>query len=150
MNIEQLKSQLPFNFGFQPFYRLRWRFDFDGKPTKFGGWNAARQNPHEMAAFVDKTGLVRASIEGELIGAWIVKTLFECDGHLYSSTEWNMAASIPAFLPKSDMIRPGSVIGMSMLTANEKITVFVDGQIKRRALNNYETQFKLREHSFGG
>lgn len=129
--------------------RLRWRFDFSDRPSKFGQWNYASQaDLKAMAAFVKKDGLVRASIESEKVGSWSIRTMFECDGHEYASTEWMTAASIPVFTKKT-VIRPGQMIGLSILTATHKTTVFIDGQVRTRPLDAYETKMKLTEHSIG-
>jgi hypothetical protein len=62
--------------------------------------------------------------------------------------EWMTAASIPVFNNKS-YIRAGQMIGLSLLTATHKTTVYIDGQIKTRPLDSYETKMKLTEHSMG-
>lgn len=149
MNDAELKRQLTPVFGITPFMRLRWRFDFADRPSKYGQWNYASQDDVKaMAAFVNKTGLIRASIESEKVASWSIRTMFECDGHEYASMEWVSAASIPLFDKKS-YIRPGQMIGLSILTATRKTTVYIDGQIKTRPLDSYETKMKLTEHSMG-
>jgi hypothetical protein len=146
---EYLKDQLPNLYGQKPYYRLRWRFDFMGRKSRYSGWNDNRQDPKSMAAFVNKTGLVRAAIEGERVGQWSIKTLLEMDGHVYASAEWVNALTSPAFFGSGSFRAAGTPIGLSFLTADKKYTVYVDGQIKVRNLNNYEQKFKLTEHRLG-
>lgn len=149
MNDAELKRQLTPVYGVTPFYRLRWRFDFADRQSKMSQWNYASQNDVKaMAAFVKKDGLIRASIEGEKVGSWVIRTLFECDGHEYASMEWMTATSVPVFINKT-VIRAGQMIGLSILTAKEKTTVFIDGQVKKRPLDQYETKMNLTEHSMG-
>lgn len=149
MNDQELKRQLTPVYGVTPFMRLRWRFDFVDKSSKYGQWNYASQaDVKAMAAFVNKTGLIRASIESEKVGSWSIRTMYECDGHDYASMEWVTATSVPLFTKKS-YIRTGQMIGLSILTATHKTTVFIDGQIKTRPLDSYETKMKLTEHSMG-
>ena len=146
----ELRKQLPVNHGYCPMYRLRWRFVFsDGRPDKIGGWNSTSQNPSDMAAFVDKKNLLMAIIEGEKIGAWTVKTLAEIDGHMYATAKWVNALSAPMFVVK-EFTAPGDIVGLEMQTNDHAVTVFVDGQIKPRKLNDHDKQFKITEHSVGG
>jgi len=148
-----LAKELPKRKGTQPFYRLRWRLEYsDGKKTRYGGWNAASQDPKQMAAFVDKDHLAKAVIEGERFGQWTIKPLVVVDGHNFASFEWRVALTAPSFLGRSKIASytgAGDVIGMSIITRDSKITVFVDGQIQTRPLDKYETLHKLEEHTRG-
>ena len=49
----------------QPKYLLRWRFDFIDGTYKFGGWNNPGKTNAMHAWRVNKTGLIRATIEGK-------------------------------------------------------------------------------------
>ena len=125
---ENLKKQLPNNFGFSPMFRLRWRFVFsDGKPDRIGGWNSTSQNHSDMAAFVDKKNLLMAIIEGEKIGAWTTKTLLEIDGHMYATAKWITALSAPMFIEK-DFKSPSVVVGLEFQTNDHAYQIFVNGK----------------------
>jgi len=139
---------LPNNKGFAPLYRLRWRFDFVNKKSKYGGWNSMSTQPVDMAAFVDKTGLLRASIETESISTYALKTMAEIDGHKYVSCSWKAAASSPSFLAGS-FKTCGSVIGLTMYTEDLEVTVFVDGQIKVNKLKEHQKKIDVVEHKLG-
>lgn len=143
---EQLKQQLTKVHGLPPIYRLRWRFEFLNKTSKFGGWNATETRPEFMAAFVKKDKLVAAIIEGERISSWGIKRFVEIEGQKYVSTEWLCAVSTAILSPGVE-VKQGSVVGMSMMTDSKKITVYIDGQIKVRDLSDYEKKFKLKEHN---
>lgn len=146
---KQLKEALPHNYGYAPIYRLRWRFEFADRMTKIGGWNNCSQNPKEMAAFVDKKKLVMAIIEGERISSWGIKTLLEVEGHNYASMQWVTCLSCPMHLngpQHTKYVQAGDVIGLSILTASHKATVFVDGRGEYRTLTDQEKKFKIYEH----
>jgi hypothetical protein len=126
--------------------------DFADKSSKYGGWNRATQNIPEMAAFVNKNRLIRASVEVEKISHWINRPFAEVDGHDFMSFEWKVAATLP-FLGKDSpaAVRTSpSVIGLSILSASKKITVFIDGQVQIRPLSGHEKLAKLEEHKAGG
>lgn len=144
---EQL-ALLPKSFGYQPLYRLRWRFDFRGKNTIYGGWNSASTNPRDMAAFVNKTGLVRASIEGEMIGSYALKILAEIEGQRYVSMSWLMAASLPVFNPGRFQTQ-GSIIGLSMFTEIEQYMVYINGHAIIKQLCDHEQKIDVTEHRLG-
>lgn len=152
MTDAELREALPKVYGKPRFYRLRWRFDFANARSRNGVWNNASQNLKEMAAFISKNGLIRASIEGEKAGQGLARPLVEINGQDFASFSWEMAATVP-MLGKNDPGRyqaTGHVIGLSILSRSEKITVFIDGQVKRRALSVYEQGFNLEEHKQGG
>ena len=148
MQDKELKAQLPLNYKFSPIYRLRWRFDFNGKNTKYGGWNSASTNPRDMAAFVNKEGLVRASIEGEKIKGYALKTFVEIQGSEYVSCSWIMAASLPVF-NAGRFTTSGAVIGMAMFTETEVTKVFVDGQVFVQPILAHEQKTSSLEHKLG-
>lgn len=131
-------------------YRLRWRFDFAGKPSKFGVWNLATENPANKACFVDKTGLVRASIEGEDIETFKTVTLFECDGHEYVSCQGEAFVKVSNVLGLSGSQQPRvHLSGVSFLTREEKVTAHCNGQVTRRPLTDKEKSFNFEEHKLG-
>ena len=130
-----------------PRYRLRWRFDFAQKPTKFGIWNGAG-NPSDGAWKVNKDGLVRAAVEGEDIFTYETRLLAEVQGSDYATCEWDAYTRIPGFYKSTQPINPRVYIaGMSLVSREERLTVFVDGTIGRRPLTDEEKQFKKLEHS---
>lgn len=145
---QQQISQLAKVQGVSPLYRLRWRFDFAGRPSRVGGWNSASTNPKDMAAFVDKTGLVRACIEAESVLTYQLKVLAEVDGHCYVTSSWEMAAALPTF-NSGAYTTQGSIIGLSLVTLEEKLTVFVSGQVLRKPLLDYQKKIDLTEHRLG-
>ena len=146
--MEQLKKM---NFGFEPLYRLRWRFDFADRPSKFGIWNGASSNFADSAAAVNKTGLIRAVIEGEKIGEWVIKPLFELDGHRYVTSQWIRLANASMLMDSkvNSASLPSSLIGLSMLTEDKKFIVYVDGRYAAIDLPKKRTDIKLQEHSLG-
>jgi len=145
---EKIRKEVPRKLGVQTFGRLRWVFKFaDNRPDKIGTWNGASNKFEESAAYISKTGIVYAAIEIEVIGQWIARTMFECDGHDYVSSRWVGATSagMGFNLNGSYKLSP-SIIGLCFVTRKEKVFCFVDGSISRRPLNQYESKFKLREH----
>ena len=144
---KQLEKQLPNVFGFKPKYRLRWRFDFANGTKKIGPWNGNSPHHRDMAFSIKKDGLVRAFIEGEKVGEWVIKPMLEVDGHMYASAQWQTAAGVSPF-GTGEYTAKGRIIGLSLLTNDEKLTVFVDGRGERRPLTAHEKQFQITEHSF--
>jgi hypothetical protein len=139
------------NFGFQPLYRLRWRFDFVDKPSKFGVWNGASNLQSDSAMMVNKTGLLRACIEGEKIGEWVVKVLFEMEGHNYVTAQWIRLANAGIMVNKDVQTAslPSSLIGLSLLSSDKKYIVYVDGTGAIVHLPKTRMDIKLLEHSAG-
>lgn len=130
-----------------PQYRLRWRFDFAGKPPKIGIWNG-NGNASDMAWLISKEGLVRAAIEGEDIYTYEALVLLEIDGQDYSSAEWDAYSKLPGFWKGNIGIKPRTFIaGLSFLTRTHRISVGVDGSVTPRPLNDDEQTFSKKEHS---
>lgn len=69
-------------------YRLRWRFDFLNRPSKFGQWDRDADRLEEKACYQNREGLIRASIEGKNWRTYEVKILAECDGWDFINFAW--------------------------------------------------------------
>lgn len=150
---KKLAKQLPYNHGFAPLWRLRWRFEYhDGKADRVGVWNGNSPHATDMAAYVDKTNLVWAHIEGEKVGSWSLRKLFSISGQDYMHCMWNAAASGPMFFPKTyDKYTPRTnIIGLTMLSRHYAYTVTVDNQFFKRDLTDKEKNINLTEHKLGG
>lgn len=145
---EKLAKQTPLKLGVQTFGRLRWVFKFaDNRPDKIGSWNGATNKFEESAAYISKTGIVYAAIQIEVIGQWVARTMFECDGHDYVSSRWIGATSAGMGIGLNGTYKLSpSIVGLSFVTRKEKVFCFVDGSMTRRPLNEHESKFKLREH----
>jgi hypothetical protein len=142
------KNMTPIN-GVKPIYRLRWAFEFKDK-IKIGQWNGASRMPSDMAAFVNKTGLRYAVIEGEEQFTWRVNRLLEVPAADYVSMEWVAAVSAPLGLSAGQSARvSGHIIGLTIVTRCKKITVYIDGSLVQRSLSEDERKFKLTEHNIG-
>lgn len=116
--------------------RLRWRFDFAGKRSRFGIWNNAggkQEEAHKTSAWcIDKTGLVRAAIEAEFFETWQERVILECDGHDFVNFEWCAATPAPmstkGFVGESLTIH-GQTIGLTLVTRELRQSAFVNGAI---------------------
>lgn len=113
--------------------RLRWRFDFAGKPSRFGIWNNAGgkqdENFGSSAWCVNKSGLVRAAIEAEIFEGWQVKTLAEVDGHDFVNFRWIEATPAPMStrgLLGQKIELKGQVLGLAIDSRDYSHSVFVD------------------------
>lgn len=128
--------------------RLRWRFDFADKPTKRGVWDAGSMRPEDAAWAVNKTGLVAAFIEAEIRHSQEELELVRCPGQDFAMFQWEAYAKMPGLLKGNFNFTPRTTIsGLSILTRNEKITVYVNGKIERKPLNEDQKKFSTHEHS---
>lgn len=125
------------------YLRLRWRFDFAGRQTRYGMWSRDADDPKEKAAFVDKTGLVRAAIEAKDIQdqdgrcAGTVRTLAECDGHEFVNFKWfTLGASLMARGP----VRHNTV-GLILVTREIETMVAINGEMAVRPRTAEDKQF---------
>jgi len=133
-----------------PLWRLRWRFDFIDKAPRIGIWNGTSGSEKDSAWAVDKRGLKSASIQGEFHRDYIVKTFWFCPGEDYATMKWEGAVNIPGVLGFQGEVKLAPrIIGLSLLSRSERITVFVNGEITKRPINEDEAKFKIYEHSRG-
>lgn len=132
----------------KPFYRLRWRFIFkDGKEKK-GVWNGVSKNVEDSAWGIKKENLSKAIIEGENRQSWEITPFLELDGHDYAFAQWEAYSRISSVLRLQGEQTPQvHISGLSFWTTTEKITVFINGSIERRALTPEDQKFKFKEHS---
>lgn len=103
-------------------WQFRWRFEFASKPTKTGQWNGASR-PEDMAAFVNKEGLLRAIVEGK---HWLTKEVrwfAECPGVDFINFE-HLAVRI-----SNEQTVRHFVYGMRLRSRNELITCTADGRV---------------------
>lgn len=147
---KHIATMTPTKGGTKPVYRLRWVFHFlDGK-VRNGIWNGSGNRPEDKAEYINKTGLIRASIQVKDFYGNGIKDLFECDGHDYITAKWIGAVGAGSLLSKQKVnsftLEP-DIIGLSFITRKERVSVFVDGSISSRKHYKNETIDKLREHS---
>lgn len=145
---QQLKA-MPRVFGLQAFYKLRWSFDFVDGRNKYGGWNDTRQIPeskHEQMAWkISKEGLLIAAIQGEKIGEWTTKRMFEIDGKDYTGCRWVTAVNVGGWTAGT-RTHKGTVIGLTMTSRDQAATVYIDGSGSLVPLTEYEKQHNKKEH----
>lgn len=112
-------------------YMVRWRFDFADKPTKVGFWGRAgdQKTGEGLAAFVNKEGLVRASIEGKDMNGGAIKTLIEVDGHDFCNFQWMAAAKYA--LGAGDQVCPMRLLGMKLISRDFEFWTFPTGLVHR-------------------
>lgn len=104
-------------------FKLRWRFDFASGLTRYGMWSLPAQTQEDMAAYQNKEGLIRASIEAQDILTADVKTLAECDGWDFLNFQW-LAARFGMYVGWD------KIIGLKLITREKVITVLASGDIK--------------------
>lgn len=121
------------------YLRLRWQFDFAGKDSKKGSWDGSSPRAADSATRVNKTGLVRACIEGESKLTGDESIIVECQGQDYAFFQWE----------GYQQMRVGRdvVSGLSLFTRYARITVWVNGRVDQRPLTAEESAFQFEEHS---
>lgn len=109
-------------------YLVRWRFDFaDSKPSRWGQWNRQGDLQKDMAAFVDKTGLRRAAVEGKNILTRAVTPLAECDGWDFVNFEWLQITAFSSSRPSAGSFH--KIVGLSLKTRDLITHVLTTGEV---------------------
>ncbi len=109
---------------------LRWRFDYsDDKPARYGLWSRSSRNPIDMAAFVNKENLRRASIEAKnFVNRDDVRILAECDGWDFVNFQWMAEARVSS---ADSRVTGHRLIGLKLVTRDWFFLVFRDGTMQK-------------------
>lgn len=130
-----------------PKYRLRWRYDYSGRPSKFGMWgHSGPQNDMATKAWChNKEGLTRACIEGKDVYTQRIVTLAECEGWDFVNFEWMVNASLPAMLaPGFGSVKPRSrIVGLTLVTRDWRVDIVDTGEVERRPRTAAEKRMNL-------
>lgn len=119
---------------------LRCRFDFaHNKPTWFSMWNDSGPNDCDKAAFQNKNGLIRASIEAKNVITREIITVVECNGIDFCNFQWLAIASTPAMAKFARVTSKN--VGLALVTRDKKINVFVNGKITVENRSEAEKNF---------
>lgn len=97
-----------------------------------------------------KDGLKAAFVEVEHQRGWGITEALEIPGHMYAGMQWVAASSLSFSATPQGVFGAttgNAVVGLAMMTNDEKFTVLIDGRVLVRPLTDYEKQFKIREHS---
>jgi hypothetical protein len=122
-------------------YLLTWRFDFSGdKPSKYGMWSMPAILQSDMAAFVNKEGLVRASIQAKDVATREITTLAEVDGWDFCNFEWIAQGRIPGPGFGSKPLQ-GQVVGLRLRARESSFECFVDGSVFVRGRSEADKKF---------
>lgn len=123
-------------------YKLRWRFDFADKAAyKAGQWSQPATQTGDMASVINKTGLVRAAIEGKCLQTLQVVVLAECDGWDFVNFQWMAAMRMGLNGRVRD---PHMLRGIRLITRDLNMEVLLNGdiQIQPRTPVQLSTQFE--------
>lgn len=112
-------------------YDLRWRFDFLGRASRYGMWNNPGDNDCDKAAFQNKEGLVRASVEGKHRRTFEIKPLAECDGWDFVNFEWMAACIAPALFKEEVAPNQHYLVGLKIKTREDEIEVYPTGTVNK-------------------
>lgn len=132
-------------------FRLRWVFEYsDGKAPRRGVWNGTTNQPGDSAAVVSKENLAYAIIEGEHRHTFEVIRFLVVEGPAYASAQWEAYVRAGNALGIRGSVSPRThIAGLSFLTREERITVFVDGRVLRKPLTDHEKNWNIFEHKLG-
>ena len=128
--------------GYKRKWQLRCRFDFaDGRPSWFSQWDKSGPQKSDMAAYQNKTGLVRAAIEGKDVNTRELKVLAECDGHDFCNFEWLAMVVTGASNPFGTF--QGMNVGLVLVTRNERCIVESNGTFRVESRTEAEKKIHL-------
>lgn len=131
-----VKTYCPYNFD------LRWKFIYINKPAKFGQWCRPAYMAGEKASEQSRHGLACAMIEAKDLRTRQISILAECAAANYLEHRWIAALPVPALGLKGRTVKgEGGIQGMSLITLDEKIHIYVDGKIVREPMNERATNY---------
>lgn len=121
-------------------FRLRWRFNYADKHSRYGVWSRPAERPEDMAAFNNRGAIVSATIESQDVTNDSVRVVAECSGSDFVNFEW--IATATGFDTSTSQI-----VGLTLVTSNERCSVYVDGSaaIHKRS----EDEKRLNLATFG-
>lgn len=103
--------------------RLRWRFEYVDKPTKYGGWDYTGDDPLLSAWRQSKDGLLMAILEAKTPNSVILK-MVECPGADFCNFQWEMEARM----------RGGQLahrqVGLTLVSRTHRYTIFINGKVQ--------------------
>ena len=107
-------------------------------------WSLPAKNQQDMAAFSNKEGLVRASIEGKNFLTRNIRTLAECDGHDFNNFQW-----MAEFRSQGMFATTGvhQLLGLKLVTRDLYMEVYSSGEVK--ILQRPEEDKKFHYETFG-
>lgn len=132
----------------QPRFDIRWRFDFANKPMRAGMWSQSSKNPADMAAFVNKDGLVLASIEARNFYTQEQFLIAECEGQDFVNFKWCAERhQVVSGTGLYSFANWHNLVGLTLVTRDVELTVYFDGtsQIVKRT----EEDKKFHYECFG-
>jgi len=114
--------------------RLRWRFDFQNRPAKYGQWSMPASRLEDMAAMNNGSGLVLASIEAQDVITQDVFTVASCAGWDFINFEWKCAAyGMDGGYQE--------IIGLTLVTRERQCHVYTSGETKLELRSDFDKQF---------
>lgn len=108
---------------------LRWRFDFSGRPAKYGQWDKPGETPETQAWCQNKEGLVRASIEGKDVVTKELVTVAECDGWDFVNFQWMAAAIVKPFF-RGTANAAHFLTGLKLITREKAFEAYPTGEMR--------------------
>lgn len=113
---------------YPPRFELRWRFEFANKINRCGMWSKSSNNPSEMAAFVNKDGLLLAAIEAKNFYTQEQFIIAECQGQDFVNFKWNaerhQILSAPGLYSFANWHQ---LVGLTLVTREVELAVYFDG-----------------------
>jgi hypothetical protein len=131
-----------------PRFELRWRFEFANKPTRAGMWSQPAKMQSDMAAFVNKDGLISASIEAKNFYTQEQFIIAECSGQDFVNFKWvaerHQVVAGPGLYSFANW---HNLVGLSLVTRDVELTVYFDGN--NLILNRTEEDKNFHYECFG-
>lgn len=118
-------------------FRLRWRFDYANRPSKFGQWDRDADRIDEKACSQLKEGLLRACVEGKDVGSKDIVILAECDGWDFVNFKWN-AEFRGSFQTGQGAHRH---VGMKLVTREKELDVSFEGRVVETQRTEEDKQY---------
>jgi hypothetical protein len=93
----------------------------------------------------NKSGVVKASIEGKDLNTQRIITLAECDGCDFVNFEWMVNSSLPGMLaPGFGSLKPRSrIVGLTLVTREWRINIVDTGEFNRSDRTPEEKRMNL-------
>lgn len=125
-------------------YRIRPALEFLKGRRWYGMWDnpPATDDVANLISAQDRAGLVYACID---VKNWVtkeVKTVVRCARADYVQHRWVFCAPSPSIGLKGGVrLNNAFVQGLTIVTRDEKVTIFVDGSIKREPMNEARNHY---------